>query len=488
MEVPLPIARTGLLLTAAAALAVTGCASVPPDRGMANVRALTAARGAVVPETAHDAPDAPLAVAGRTLGAAEAVEIALTRNPRLRKGYAELGFAAAEVYEAGRLSNPRLSLSVLDPSGAGAASQVTVGIAQNFTELLMLPARGRIAAGEFERARALVGANILRLAAETEAAWYGLVAARQSLALREAILKAAEASATLSDRYHDAGNIPELALRLEQAAAARARIDLLAARDAEAAARETLAGLMGVTAADGDWSVPDRLALPSGTDAGLETLKALAEANRLDLAAARKEVELARAGADLTRRFRWLGEIELGVERERDTDRSHLTGPTVSWAVPLFNRNEGGVLRARSRAEAAEAELRALRVAADNQIERGWRTLANARERIAAYRDGLLPAREQAVARMQERVNAMLDGPFELLRLKQQEYEGWQGYVEAIRDYWQARAELARLVGARLPDGPPETTPGAAPAPSPAIPEAASPDAPSASPHDHHQH
>jgi outer membrane protein, heavy metal efflux system len=45
----------------------------------------------------------------------------------------------------------------------------------------------------------------------------------------------------------------------------------------------------------------------------------------------------------------------------------------------------------------------------------------------------------------------MLVGQFELLLVKQQEYDAYQGYLEAVRDYWLARVELARTVGAPLP-------------------------------------
>jgi len=40
---------------------------------------------------------------------------------------------------------------------------------------------------------------------------------------------------------------------------------------------------------------------------------------------------------------------------------------------------------------------------------------------------------------------------FELIQAKRQEYDAYQSYLEAIRDYWLARTDLMRAVGARLP-------------------------------------
>jgi cobalt-zinc-cadmium efflux system outer membrane protein len=45
----------------------------------------------------------------------------------------------------------------------------------------------------------------------------------------------------------------------------------------------------------------------------------------------------------------------------------------------------------------------------------------------------------------------MLLGVFELLALKQDEFHAYQGYIEAIRDYWLARADLGLATGTQLP-------------------------------------
>ena len=45
----------------------------------------------------------------------------------------------------------------------------------------------------------------------------------------------------------------------------------------------------------------------------------------------------------------------------------------------------------------------------------------------------------------------MLDDPFALLRVKREQYDAYQQYLESLRDYWLARIELAAAVGAALP-------------------------------------
>jgi outer membrane protein, heavy metal efflux system len=57
----------------------------------------------------------------------------------------------------------------------------------------------------------------------------------------------------------------------------------------------------------------------------------------------------------------------------------------------------------------------------------------------------------------------MLLGVYQLLQAKQSEFATYREYIEALRDYWIARSDLERAVGARLGPGAAKTS-----APSPA--------------------
>ena len=46
--------------------------------------------------------------------------------------------------------------------------------------------------------------------------------------------------------------------------------------------------------------------------------------------------------------------------------------------------------------------------------------------------------------------NYMLTGVFDLLIAKQQEFDGYQNYIEAVRDYWITRTKLQQAVGGSL--------------------------------------
>lgn len=442
-----PLAATGIVLLA-------GCAGLPQDRGLPEVRTQLAARGVdALPAPAADG-NARLAddiLKQGPLGADDAVRVALLANPRLRAEYASLGFSAAEVYDAGRLANPTLSGAVLFTHSAGDLDRYDYGLSQNFLSLLMLPARKRLAQAEFERAQEQAGAAILELCGEVQAAYYRLVAADQVRELRHTVAEAAQASAELAQRYYAAGNIAALDLELERAAAGQAEAQAVSADEEAVSARAELGGLLGLPAARVDWQVQNRLPPPLSKDDDAAALLALADRSRLDLAARRREVAALQDALGVSRRYRFLGDVELGVQGERDDDGAHLLGPALSVQLPLFNQNQGGVLRAQARLERGQAELDALQLDIGHAIVAARARVAAQRGLAERYRGEYLPLQESIVRHMQERSNAMLEGPFELIRARQREYDVDQAYLEAVRDYWLARVELSRQVGAQLP-------------------------------------
>lgn len=432
--------------------ALSGCASLPADSGRGDVAALLQSRGqATNPADTGTARQLLAELGERPLGASDAVRLALVNNPQLKAEYARLGFAAADIYDAGRLSNPSLSASILFPNVSGEANLVGFGLAQSFTNLLLLPARSRFAQGEFERVQQEVGAQALNLAADVEAAHTRLAGGWQVVTMRETVLKAAQASADLAQRFFDAGNINRLELAMEQAAASQARLELMQAQAEIKPLRSALNRLMGLSASKDRWKISDGLSAPLPEEDPLPELFKAADANRLDLAAARKRVALLADALGVTRRFRYLGEVEVGVDTGRETDGSRLTGPTLALELPIFNQGKGRVARAEADLQLAEAELRALEVEISNGVRRAAADVEAAKTRAGHYRQSLIPLREAIVARTQEQVNYMFVGQFELLLVKQQEYDAYQGYLEAVRDYWLARVELTREVGAPLP-------------------------------------
>ncbi|HSG65790.1 MAG TPA: TolC family protein, partial [Gammaproteobacteria bacterium] len=348
---PSVIPRTAALL---ASVALAGCASLPPGRGYSEAAALVESR--IGTEVAWPWPSA--AAAGSTalipdqpIGVDQAIRLTLERNPRVREVYARLGVGRAELEEARRIANPTFGYTELDAQGA-AGSQITRTVSLSLADLLLLSARKRFAEGELERLQSRAAADLVDLVAEVEVAWYDNVSAGQVAAMRDIVAKAAEHSAELAQRFFDAGNIDRLQLERELAAAAQARIDAVRAAADVLHTRSALAALLGLPLG-APWRTVEQLPAPPPVASDADAMVKLALDQRLDLAAAQREVVLLEDALGVTRRWRWLGSVEVGYERETEIDDIVLRGPSLSVELPIFNQGQGAIARARAELDAA---------------------------------------------------------------------------------------------------------------------------------------
>ncbi len=445
-----------LALLVAANMLFTACTSLPPDRGAADVGTLVGSRTDASLAAEIGLPDPQVRqervamLASAPMDAHTAMRLAIANNSRMRQAYARLGIAQADVYDAARIPNPTFGFTDLRPSGGG-ASQVTRSVGIDVAALLTLVPRKRLAGADLDRVKLELAHEVLTLAAEAEAAWYRYAASCQVAQMRERVEAAASLSAEFAQRMHDAGNLNALELALEQAAATQARLDSARAGARMLAARAELASLLGLPTRD-EWRIEDRLPAPPDAEPALGGLLEAALAQRLDLAGVRQEVAVLTDGADVARRWRWLGSFELGYERESETDGGTMRGPTATLALPLFNQGQGAVARAQAQLEDARARLDAAELDVRDEIALGLDRLDTARAITERYRSALLPQREAVVSRTQEQVNFMFLGVFELLRVKREQYDAYEAYLEAVGDYWIDRASLRRAAGGRLPD------------------------------------
>ena len=276
------------------------------------------------------------------------------------------------------------------------------------------------------------------------------IASRYFATVRRAIADALRTSAELAQRFHAAGNLSARALAEYQAAAGQALVDARNADNDVTAARAALTLQLGLPAKTA-WVVPDRLSVPVAEEDVVDALQQRADQNRLDLAAARKLVSLLAESERTTEKFRWLGDFSVGVSYERDPDRSRLLGPSLSIQLPIFDQGQGPVARAGALKNWSEAEQRRMTQAVAGAVQLAHQRVLSACARSEDYRTQIIPQRQTVVARTQEEQNFMLVGVFELFAAKRAEFDAYQGYLEALRDYWVARADLERAVGASLP-------------------------------------
>nr|WP_255651317.1 TolC family protein [Corallococcus sp. AS-1-12] len=403
-----------------------------------------------------------------------AVEVALLNNPALQGTYEELGVSQADMVQAGLLTNPSFDGSIGFPLSSEGGVEHEFSIVQSFVDLFTLPLRKRVAKEQFLADTLRVAHEALATTAEVRQAFTEVQARQQLVALRREVYQAADAAADLSQRQRAAGNITVLALATEQAALEQARLELEQDELALVEAREHLTRLMGLYGERVQWKLTLKLPEVPAAESSLEHLETLAMRQRLDIDAARKQTSLLWNALELARSTRFFGRVEVGVHTHQDANGPRLLGPTLSLELPIFDQRQALIAKLEAQHRQGESRLMELAVNARSEVRAARAKLVTLRNMAERYQKVVLPLRTTILEESQRQYNAMQIGLPGLLIARREQVEAWRAYLETVRDYWMARADLERLVGGRLP-----STAAPAPAPTPT---------PSPEPtHEHHE-
>jgi len=442
-------------------IALTGCASVDPSVGFAEVQATVAAHG--VPSihwrTGTDADDAVDAnirtLLSGELSVDKAIQVAILNNRELQAAYEELRISQADVVAAGLLKNPVFDGSVRFVEGSNA---LELGVAMEFLDVLFLAHRQEIAQEEFEAAKLRTAGAVIDMSGMVRVAFLDLQAAQESLALRRQIEEAMKLSFDLAVMLQKAGNTTDLAVARERLAYEESGLDVSAAEALVTERRESLNMLMGAFGDTAGWSVTATIPDASTDPIDAAALENSAIEKSLDLRLAVYAMGAEELRADLARPLGWLSELEAGVTTERE-DGDWTSGLSWSLPIPLFSQGQPSIAKADAAFDRASHLYFAMAVRVRSTVRMAIAQAIAAQTRAARLRDAILPLHHVVVEETQERYNAMLIGAFDLFQAKRDQLAGEEELVKARRDYWVARAHLDQLAEGRLAsiDSSPET-------------------------------
>ena len=433
-----------------------GCTTVPREGGFGDVEKLVADRTAMRIHWNQGSADDQsvekmiLASLQEKMTVDQAVQIALLNNRSLQATYEELGIAQADLVQAGLLKNPVFDGLFRFPDRAPRGPNVELAVTQDFIDILFIPARKKLAASQFEVAKLRVAEAVVNLAANVRSTFYRLQGAQQMLEMRRTIVQVTEASADATRRLHEAGNTNDLSLSNEQVLYAQSKLDLAEAEAEVMENRERLNTLLGVWGLSTQWTIGDRLPELPQTDPSPQGMESLAMRQRLDLAAARGQIKVTGRALGLSRQFWFLPELSIGIDTEREPAGGHVTGPSVSAAIPIFDQGQATLAAGNARLRQAQQQYQGLAIEIRSQIRAARNRMVAARARAEYYNRVVLPLRTKIVEQTQLQFNGMFVSVFQLLQTKQAQIDAGREYIDALRNYWIARSELEKTAGGSL--------------------------------------
>ena len=437
--------RTRLAIAALALIALSGCATLSSDGGFGPVEQTVKGRlGKEVKwarsDADRDAIDKRVAqLLEQPLSADDAVQIALLNNRGLQASFAELGISEADRVQAGRLPNLGFSFGRLTQ---GSGLEIDRSIQFNLARLLMLPTINQIESRRFEQTRGAVALSVLSLASETRKAYFLAVAADETGRYMLQVQTAAEAGAELARRQTQAGNWNKLQQAREQSFYADAALNLARSEQARNVARERLTRLMSLWGTQTKFRLPERLPdLPKAPN-DLPDIEQTAMAQRLDVQAAKLGTEQVAKNLGLTRATRFINVLEVGAVRNSYNDAPTQRGYTVSVELPLFDWGDARVAKAEAVYLQAVNRAATTAINARSEVRGAYANYRTSYDIARHFRDEIVPLKKRISEENQLRYNGMLIGVFELLADARSQITSVNGYIEALRDFWLAQADL----------------------------------------------
>ncbi|MCB9682191.1 MAG: TolC family protein [Alphaproteobacteria bacterium] len=429
-----PIVRVLL----AAALALQGCV------GRHAVQREDVAL-ALASRTGHPLRDAPGAAElpdgvdlGDGLDADEAVALALWNDPAFEVTLAQLGYARADLVEAGLLKNPTLSL--LFPLGP---RQWQAALSLPVDALWILPKRVEAARRRSESTGERLVQGGLDLVRDTRVAFARAVAAEARVVHLDALAATQQERLDLEIarvRWGDAAERDVDPLR-SQTLQRQTERDL--AQMALAEARATLRRWVRV-------ELPSTLAppvLPAAVPDASD-LWTRARAWRPDLRAAELDVAAAEAAVEVARRSAIAAAV--GLEARGGNASPANGGVTASVTLPVFDWNQAGMVRARTDLDAAHARVRATEARIEDEIRLALARWQGAQRTLRALTADRLPALEAALDRVQEAHRMGDVSGIEVALAREDWHRARLAAVDAELAMAEAAAELARAVGGAI--------------------------------------
>ncbi len=454
-------ARLPSWATLLAALFLTGCATADPQGAFFEVEDLVRERtgkGLAWYDSEHARPsDDPRVteLLAAPLSAESAVEIALLRSAAVQGSLADLGIAEADVDQAGRPINPTLSIARLV---SGVEIELERQLLVNVLSFLTMRDRIAIAEASAQRTRFLVALEIAGIADRVRRGWVEAVAARERVAIMETIFEKTKIAAELAARMAGVGNSSALDQSRIQTLKADTAAALGRARLAVSTSRERLVREMGLWGEEARISLPARLPDLLKRPLPGEDVERMAVSKRLDLAAARVEIEVMAAQLGLTERTARISLLELsglsvdvdekGIGAEPGKSFT-MNGAELEISIPIFDRGEAKIDKARWTYLQAVERLRAMAVAARSEVREAYLNYRGLLDIARHFQQDVTPLRQRIAEEELLRYNGMLVGVFELITASRQAAEATLAAIDAKRDFWLAKERLgfAMLVG-----------------------------------------
>jgi cobalt-zinc-cadmium efflux system outer membrane protein len=374
------------------------------------------------------------------------IDSGLSRNPALLAERQQASTAALDTLPSATAVNPHLEAEAMhnltEPDRPTAGLRLSKEFRPGYRSRFRHAARDAWSARE-----AWVKAEELELIRDIRSAWIDWQILDRKLGMQREVRERWEGLSRLATEQVAQGRMSELdqaEARLNAVKARQRELALLSGRQAAGRRLQVLAGLGEAPELGKAMGLDSLPALP-----GLDTLLSQARKESPVIVALAREETASRSRVELEQGPA-IPEFSLSLGYERETEGEHLVGGGIELPLPLFNRNQAGIAKAKSglkeaqlRKSAAEERLRA-------EVSGAHARLASLAERYGHYRDQVRELIRKQLRLSESGFRQGLLGVFELSRVQAEYLAQEEEALGLLEEYYSEWNRLGQAVGGRI--------------------------------------
>jgi cobalt-zinc-cadmium efflux system outer membrane protein len=369
-------------------------------------------------------------------------QMALNHNPSLGRAYAQVQAARGNWLQVGLMPNPRVGYSGQQLGSGGLAEQHGVQITQEIVRGGKLNLNRQAAAHEVAQAEQNLVAQQYRVLTDVRIAYYQVLIAQRQIDLAHTISNGFGKAVETTNRLFEAQEISRLEVLQAQLEYEAATVVLQNARHRHTSAWQSLAAVLGQPQLPEQALAGDAARAPKDFD--FQATLARLQSASPEVAAAVSNIE----------RARWNYQRAL-VERRGNVNLQGLYnwqdngiggGPdgavVVDMPIPLWDKNQGGIIRAQGEVTIAEQSLHQLELNLQQRLAPVYERYLNARNQVQRYEATVLKLASESTELSRKAYQAGELNYLSLLLAERNFAQANITYLDALRDLRLSEAEM----------------------------------------------
>ncbi|MGH1378943.1 MAG: TolC family protein [Alphaproteobacteria bacterium] len=389
-------------------------------------------------------------VNAETLDKQQAFIKALHNNPSYRAALADIRSAEGQRAQASLLVNPNAVFEIENFAGEDEqegfdGAELTFGIEQTIEIGGKRKNRTSIADYDVKISHEQAKAQALSLLAETEYAFIRLAVAEEGLKLADRRLGLADKTHDIVKNRIGAAKAPEIQHTKADIEKASAEVEKRQAQKELLSAKNNLARILGGSEDAEGISVDvslDKLPQLMDRQVMIDALQQSPQARMQQFMNMRAKSSLSLAHSyslpDPT--------FGIGVRRFNENDSTALIA-SISIPIPVFNRNQGEIVKAQADVVKAEAIGQASYLTQEQSAIDAWESLSSAIEETKRYQSEIIPSARKAYNQADEGYSRGAFSFLDLLDAQRTLNEVQEAHLKSILNLYQAKVQAEFLMG-----------------------------------------